>query len=371
MSKNILLGVTGSVAASKSEILYEILSEEYNVKTICSSGGKRYLSDDFLKNSNVFTSWSDLSGSPHIELARWADKILIYPATANFISKMAMGIADDLLLSTILMHKNPIYIAPAMHEEMYVNKRIQENIDLLAEYNIFCGPRFGNLDIGDKGVGRMIEPDEILQIIKSSKSRVVVTSGGTSEKIDAVRTITNHSSGKQGRAIAIELLAMGHEVVYIHAANTEPISHAKNVTFTTSKSLGIELDKNLEDASHLFMTAAVSDFIPEYKDTKLNRKDGEITINLHPNIDIVKDARKKNPHVTTIAFSAQMDDRLNFQKLNDKNVDFLVINNITKNLVGSNFNKVSIINKDKLLVSTDELSKNDIAKIIIKTTVDT
>ena len=166
MSKNILLGVTGSVAASKSEILYEILSEEYNVKTICSSGGKRYLSDDFLKNSNVFTSWSDLSGSPHIELARWADKILIYPATANFISKMAMGIADDLLLSTILMHKNPIYIAPAMHEEMYVNKRIQENIDLLAEYNIFCGPRFGNLDIGDKGVGRMIEPDEILQIIK-------------------------------------------------------------------------------------------------------------------------------------------------------------------------------------------------------------
>jgi phosphopantothenoylcysteine decarboxylase/phosphopantothenate--cysteine ligase len=135
--------------------------------------------------------------------------------------------------------------------------------------------------------------------------------------------------------------------------------------------LGIELDKNLEDASHLFMTAAVSDFIPEYKDTKLNRKDGEITINLHPNIDIVKDARKKNPHVTTIAFSAQMDDRLNFQKLNDKNVDFLVINNITKNLVGSNFNKVSIINKDKLLVSTDELPKNDIAKIIIKTTVDT
>ena len=119
------------------------------------------------------------------------------------------------------------------------------------------------------------------------------------------------------------------------------------------------------------MTASVSDFIPEYKDTKLNRKDGEITINLHPNIDIVKDARKKNPHVTTIAFSAQMDDRLNFQKLNDKNVDFLVINNITKNLVGSNFNKISIINKDKLLVSTDELPKNDIAKIIIKTTVDT
>ena len=135
--------------------------------------------------------------------------------------------------------------------------------------------------------------------------------------------------------------------------------------------MGIELDKNLQDASHLFMTAAVSDFIPEYKDTKLNRKDGEITINLHPNIDIVKDARKKYPHVTTIAFSAQMDDRLNFQKLNDKNVDFLVINNITKNLVGSNFNKVSIINKDKLLVSTDELPKNDIAKIIIKTTVDT
>jgi len=371
MSKNILLGITGSVAASKSEILYGILSEEYNVKVICSSGGKRYLSDEFLNNSNVYTSWGDLSGSPHIDLARWADKVLIYPATANFISKMSMGIADDLLLSTILMHKSPIYIAPAMHEEMYTNKRIQENIALLAKYNIFCGPRFGDLDIGDKGLGRMIEPTEISKIINSSKSRVVVTSGGTSENIDVVRTITNHSSGKQGRAIAIELLAMGYEVVYIHAANTEPISHAENVTFTTSASLGVELDNKLEDASYLFMTAAVSDFIPEYKDMKLNRKDGEISIKLQPNIDIVKNASKKYSDVTTIAFSAQMDDNLNFQKLHDKNVDFLVINNITKNLVGSDFNQVSIINRDKLLITTDELSKNDIAKIIIKTTVDT
>ena len=137
MSKNILLGVTGSVAASKSEILYEILSEEYNVKTICSSGGKRYLSDDFLKNSNVFTSWDELPGSPHIELGRWADMFLIYPATANFISKMAMGIADDLLLSTILMHTKPVYIAPAMHQEMYLNHNIQSNLKFLSKIKSF------------------------------------------------------------------------------------------------------------------------------------------------------------------------------------------------------------------------------------------
>tara|TARA_B100000902_G_scaffold216735_1_gene206040 strand:- start:2427 stop:3542 length:1116 start_codon:yes stop_codon:yes gene_type:complete len=370
MSKNILLGVTGSIAASKSEILYDILSRENNVKVICTSAGKRYLSSKFLENDNVYKSWDDLTGSPHIELARWADKVLIYPATANFIAKMAMGIADDLLLSTILMHKNPLYIAPAMHEEMYINKRIQDHIAVLSQHNIFCGPRFGNLDIGDKGVGRMIEPGEFSEIIESRKSRVIVTSGGTSESIDYVRTITNNSSGKQGRAIAIELLARGYNVTYIHASNIEPVSHANNLKFSNSESLISSLDKSLSDASYLFMAAAVSDFIPDFTNSKLDRKDGAISINLHPNIDIVKEAIKKYPHVTSIAFSAQMDDNLNFKKLKDKNVDFLVINNITENIIGSDFNKVSIVDKDKVLVSTSDLSKNEIAKVIIETTVD-
>ena len=121
MSKNILLGITGSVAASKSEILFGKVSKNNNVKIITTDAGSKYLTSEFLKNNEIISSWEDLQGSPHIELARWAEVFLIYPATANFISKMAMGIADDLLLSTVLMYNDPIYLAPAMHEEMYLN----------------------------------------------------------------------------------------------------------------------------------------------------------------------------------------------------------------------------------------------------------
>ena len=125
MSKNILLGITGSVAASKSEILFGKVSKNNNVKIITTDAGSKYLTSGFLKNNEIISSWEDLQGSPHIELARWAEVFLIYPATANFISKMAMGIADDLLLSTVLMYNDPIYLAPAMHEEMYLNPIIQ------------------------------------------------------------------------------------------------------------------------------------------------------------------------------------------------------------------------------------------------------
>ncbi|MGI9571942.1 MAG: bifunctional phosphopantothenoylcysteine decarboxylase/phosphopantothenate--cysteine ligase CoaBC [Candidatus Actinomarinaceae bacterium] len=369
MSKNILLGITGSVAASKSEILFKKLTEQYNVKVIATDAGIRYLSDIFLKENNVISGWNSQAGSPHIELARWADQFIVYPATANFISKMAMGIADDLLLSSILMHNNPIYLAPAMHEEMYLNSRVQENLNVLAKENIICGPRFGNLDIGDTGLGRMIEPDELLKIISTVQKKVVVTSGGTSEMIDSVRTISNTSSGKQGRALGIELLARGYEVTYIHAKNIKTIPHARNISFTNSDTLYDILNSELVDTSYLYMAAAVSDFIPERTSQKLDRRDGPLSLKLKPNRDIVKDVIKKFPELITTAFSAQMNDNLNFYKIKDKNVNFLVINNISKNNIGSNLNQVSIINHEQLINTSATLNKNYIASFIIDNTI--
>ena len=369
MSKNILLGITGSVAASKSEILFHKLTTDNNVKIISSDAGLRYLSDEFIKNQQIISSWSDSPGSPHIELARWADTILIYPATANFISKMAMGIADDILLSTILMSTKPTYIAPAMHQEMYLNPVVQHNIGILSRDNIVCGPRYGNLDIGDMGYGRLIEPDEMYKYLDKDKVKIVVTSGGTSEMIDSVRTISNTSSGKQGRALGMELLARGYSVTYVHANNISKIPHANNISFKDSKSLNNILHDELDDTSYLFMAAAVSDFIPDFRNEKMDRSQGPITLTLSPNEDIVKEVRINNPKLKIIAFSAQTDDKLNFKKIKDKGVDYLVINNISKNKVGSDFNQVSIINKTKLLYSSDELKKEQIATLIIDNTI--
>ena len=202
MNQNLLLGVTGSIAASKTEKLYNLLEESYNIKIISTTEGLKYLSKNFKSNNHILSSWDDMSGSPHIELSRWADKVLIYPATANFISKLNSGIADDLLLSTMLMYKKSIYLAPAMHEEMYLDKTIQSNILDLSSKHIICGPRFGKLDIGDEGLGRLIEPSEIIDILNGNKIKIIVTSGPTYEEIDSVRGITNTSTGKQGRAIA-------------------------------------------------------------------------------------------------------------------------------------------------------------------------
>jgi phosphopantothenoylcysteine decarboxylase/phosphopantothenate--cysteine ligase len=369
MSKNILLGITGSVAASKSEILFNKLLVNNNVRVISTDAGLRYLTEEFIKKQAVISSWEYSPGALHIDLARWADTFIIYPATANFISKMAMGVADDLLLSTILMYNKAIYLAPAMHEEMYENKIIQDNIKKLSNDNVICGPRFGNLDIGDEGLGRMIEPEEMLHHIHGNKQKVIVTSGGTSEMIDSVRTISNTSSGKQGRALGMELLARGFDVTYLHAYDIRSIPHAKNISFTDSDSLIKILKEELYNSTYLYMAAAVSDFIPNFTNKKMDRSKGPISLNLNPNQDIIKNIVQNFPKLVTVAFSAQEENDLNFKKIKDKNVNFLVIKNILKNKIGSDFNQVSIINHRELVYSSTKLNKNKIASLIIDYTI--
>ena len=369
MSKNILLGVTGSIAASKTEILYKKLIEKHNVKIFSTSEGLKYLNKEFLNEIEVFSSWEQLEGSPHIDYARWADLIVIYPATANFLAKLNSGIADDLLLSTVLMHKKPIYIAPAMHEEMFEHRNTQKNVSELSNYHILCGPRFGKLDIGDVGTGRLIEPEELLKCLTKSKETIVVTSGPTYELIDPVRVITNLSSGKQGRAIAFELLARGYNVIYLHSDKITGIPHAYNKTFSSSNSLKKLLEEHCKKAQYLYMVAAVSDFIPNFNSSKLDRSLGGITLNLSPNEDIIKNIKAKFNELKVVGFSAQMNDDLNYKKLNNKNCDFLVINNISDNYFGSDKNKVTIIDKENVILKSDNLNKNIIASHIIDETI--
>ena len=365
MKKNILLGLTGSIACSKAEQFVQEYKEIYNFKIIATHSSKNYLSDKFLAEHSVISDWDDLNGSPHIDLARFSDSFIIYPATANFIAKINSGIADDLLTSTVLMFNKTIYICPAMHEEMYLNNKTQHNLLELSRDNIILGPRYGNLDIGDIGYGRMIEPKELYNTITKSKEKIIVTSGPTSEPIDDVKVITNNSSGKQGKSIAIELLAKGYEVIYIHSSNISPLPGAVNYSFNTSKELFELMCDESENTKYIFMVAAVSDFTIEKVEGKISRNKGEINIKFQQNFDLIQQFKSKNPHIVCIAFSAQIDNDENFNKLISKNADYLVINNIVENPFGSERNKIKLINKDKLLLSTGVEDKNIVASKII------
>lgn len=361
MKKNILLAVTGSIACSKAELFIKQYGSLYNFKVISTYNALQFLSDEFKKNNQVLSDWGDLKGTPHIELARWADIFLIYPATANVIAKMANGIADDLLTSTTLMFGSGIYICPAMHEEMYLNNTTQNNLKKLSQDNFIVGSRYGDLDIGDRGYGRLIEPIDLKNNIEKTLGKVIVTSGPTIEAIDDVKVITNKSSGKQGRAIAIELSARGYETIYIHSSQILPIPGIQNVAFTSSSELLTKINENIDNCEYLFMTAAVSDFTTKKENGKISRDSGNIQLNLTPNIDLVKTIKDTNEDIITVAFSAQVNDDLNFDKIKSKNCDYLVINNILKNNFGSDHNKIKIINRKELIYESNEKSKSDIA----------
>ena len=365
MKKKILLGLTGSVACSKSELFVNNYSDIYDFKILSTFNGLKYLSDGFLNTYSIYSDWDDLPGSPHIELARWADEFVIYPASANIISKISSGIADDLLTSTVLMYSKPIYICPAMHEEMFLNNQISSNLITLSKYHFIAGPRYGDLDIGDKGLGRLIEPNELNDCINKSKGKVIVTSGPTVEPIDDVKVISNKSSGKQGRALAVELNSKGYEVIYIHSSLIQPIPGIKNKTFSTSEELFVAISSEMKNTVSVFMTAAVSDFIVNKADGKISRHNGKLNIELTPNKDIIASIKSEYPDVEYIAFSAQVNDDLNFDKIKSKNVDYLVINNILNNDFGSDVNKIAIINHEELIYKSETLSKNEIAQAIL------
>tara|TARA_B100000927_G_scaffold129201_1_gene104071 strand:- start:45 stop:1157 length:1113 start_codon:yes stop_codon:yes gene_type:complete len=367
MKKKILLGLSGSIACSKSELFISKYSSNYEFKILSTFNGLKYLSEDFIEDNLIYSDWKDLPGSPHIELARWADEFVIYPASANLISKISSGIADDLLTSTVLMYSKPLYICPAMHEEMYLNSQISSNLASLSKNHYIIGPRFGNLDIGDQGLGRLVEPNELSDSINNTKGKVIVTSGPTVEHIDDVKVISNSSSGKQGRAIAMELTARGYEVIYIHSKLIEPISGIFNLSFDNSDKLQDCIVSEIKNTDSIFMTAAVADFTVNRRNGKISRSDGKINLELIPNRDIIASVKSQFPNIKCIAFSAQTNDDLNFEKLKSKNVDYLVINNIKENEFGSDDNKISIIDSNKLIYNSDTLDKNEIAKAILST----
>ncbi len=362
----ILLGVTGGVAAFKSaSIIRGLVDLGHDVRVIATKNALNFIGETTLANlsrNKVHVDlYADTEEGAHIELAEWAEKVLVAPATASLIGRYANGIATDLLINVLMATSAPVTIAPAMHSNMYTNQATQENLRRLRGRGVIeIEPVVGKLSGNDSGVGRLPEPEHIVQQFLGEHPlaglRAVVTLGGTQEPIDTVRYIGNRSSGIQGLAFAKTLQDLGAEVRLI-AAN---VSVATG-NFETISAVSFEaMEKALNDTEceFLVMAAAVGDYRVESSAGKLPR--AEQTLTLKPNDDLVKKFKNANPSTTVLAFSVadQQEDWVGVgrEKKLAKGVDYLLANSTTA--FESEESVACLIGDDELML---EGSKQEIA----------
>jgi phosphopantothenoylcysteine decarboxylase/phosphopantothenate--cysteine ligase len=375
--KNILLGVTGSIAAYKSAFLIRLFVKAgANVKVIMTPAAKDFITpltlstlsknpvySEFIKNgtfSENSGAYSEGQWNNHIELALWADVFLIAPATADTIAKMANGICDNLLLAVFLSAKSKVFIAPAMDLDMFQHPATKENLKKLQEFgNIIIPPDDGELASGLIGEGRMAEPQAIVDFISEylkkksplNGKKALVTAGPTYEPIDAVRFIANYSSGKMGFAIAEELADAGAAVTLICGPNALSVKNKsiKRIDVKTSDEMYNKCIKYFSDSDITVMAAAVADFKPiKNEKLKIKKENGLTEIKLSPCKDILASlGKRKNKNQLLIGFALETENEIqNAQKkLRNKNLDFIVLNSL--NDKGSGFgydtNKITII----------------------------
>ncbi len=390
--KKIVIGITGSIAAYKSADLVSRLTKlGAEVNAILTEAGEKFISPlsiQSLSGKKAYTEqdlWGGKGHVVHINLARTADLLIVAPASANTIAKIANGISDNLLTVTVLAAVCPIIIVPAMDAGMFKNSITQKNINLLKERGfIFIGPAEGHLASGLKGLGRMVEPVEILNMIRYHLSRsnplknnkIVVTAGGTQEAIDPVRILTNYSSGKQGYAIAQAALDTGSNVTLISAPTTlSPPTGCTLISVKSAEDMHAAVLKEILDAQALIMAAAVADFRPKVTKTEKIKKDsGMNTIDLKPTKDILKDVaevkKKEELNLKVIGFAAESKDlKVNAkEKLSDKRMDMIVANDISDPQAGFRVdtNKVLLIYSDGSTEQLPMMSKSDVAEKVIQ-----
>ena len=387
-NKKVLLIICGGISAYKSLELIRILRKNNNkIKTVLTKSGKEFvtpLSITSLSNEKVYTDIFDYKNESeidHISLSRWADVILIAPATANTISKISNGLADDLASTLVLASNKKIFIAPAMNVRMWEHKTNKENIKRLNEFGYrFIGPEIGDMACGEYGEGKMSEPEKIFDTLDkyfkniedNKRKKVLVTAGPTRENIDPVRFISNYSSGKQGYEIARAFSENGFETTLITGpTNLKIPENVRCIEVISGDQMLNETIKNLPVDIAIF-TAAVSDFkIKSYSDNKI-KKTENLELSLEKNIDILSYVSKHNslrPKIV-IGFSAETNDlEINsLKKLNSKNCDWIIANDVSKKDIGFNAddNEVSIFYKNKSSEKISKTSKSLIANEIVK-----
>jgi phosphopantothenoylcysteine decarboxylase/phosphopantothenate--cysteine ligase len=368
----ILLGITGGVAAFKSaSILRLLIDRGHEVRVVATDNALQFIGETTLANLSGHKVNKELyqntEDGAHIELAEWAEKILIAPLTASTLGRLANGIATDLLTNVVMASSSELTVAPAMHSNMYTSAPTQKNLQALREHGVvIIEPVVGRLSGGDSGIGRLPEPEQIVDSflgdLPLSGISACVTLGGTQEPLDPVRFIGNRSSGKQGLAFANELRSLGASVKIIAANVDLPSSNIEVSTVTTFEDLDAEM-ANLH-CDLLVMAAAVSDYSVEKSSTKIERSD-ELELRLVPTPDLVAKFKKNNPSTTVLAFSVGDDDSdwLAQARLKQKNkgVEFVFAN--TTQTFGSETNSgVLICEKEYEMSGT----KSEIAKQVLK-----
>ena len=351
--KNILLGVTGSIAAYKSpEIVRNLRSEGFSVRVVLSESAKEFVTETTLQAVSSYPVRSSLwdaeaeAAMSHIELARWADCILIAPATANFLSQLSYGSANDLLTTLCLATRSKIFVSPAMNSVMWENKAVQENRATLVSRGInIIEPDYGDQACGEVGVGRMPNPDVIAGIIKENFSenssllqgkRVLITAGPTREPIDPIRFISNKSSGKMGYALASAFNAAGCNVKIISGPSSLPFPDACDVVkIETAQEMYHEVHKSLKDIDIFVSAAAVSDYSSEKVDEhKIKKNDQKMSLHLIKSPDILSSVTSLRSHPFCVGFAAETDNIEVYakEKLIKKELDMIIANKVGSNL---------------------------------------
>lgn len=388
--KQLVVGLTGGVSCYKVPNLVRLLYKDgASVQVIMTDAATKFITPLTLESvsqrpvaARMFPE-DEYVATRHIDYSDWAELIIIAPATANFMGKIATGISDDLLTTVVTAHCNPILIAPAMNPGMWENPVTQKNYNYLKELgHKFVDPAEGEMACDHEGVGRMAEPEVIFEAIKAfllpvkkktlSGKKVLITAGPTREKIDAVRFISNYSSGKMGYALAEAAIELGAETTLISGPSAlAPPSGARFIPIESTEQLYQAVSKEFANTDCLIMAAAPSDFKPENELTqKIKRNGSGLKLSLQPTVDILKslsNGKRKNQLV--IGFALETSDAIAnaTKKLSDKNLDAIVVNKVSTNTgFNTDTNQVTFIARDKEPDQWPLLSKFKTAQKILE-----
>jgi len=386
MNKRIILGVSGSIAAYKSpDIVRRLQDLGAKVRVILTSGGREFVSERSLQtvsknkvHDNLWDSEAELSMG-HIELAKWADVVIIAPASANTIAKLCHGKADDLLSTVILATSASVMVAPSMNQQMYASLAMKDNLQLLQKRGVkIIDPGFGDQACGDIGEGRLAEPSEIARQVSElfqnnalGGKRVLITVGGTVEAIDPVRFLSNHSSGKMGMALAYASIQAGAETtLVIGSISVDVEKRAKTIFVTSANEMHEAVMANIHDQDLFISCAAVADYRPKkINPNKIKKDNNQKTIELVANKDILSDVCQLKDKPICIGFAAETENYVNNanKKLKNKNCDAIILNDISNSEIGlkSDDNEVYFITRN----GSEKISKNSkqiIAEKIVK-----
>ncbi|MGH9119256.1 MAG: bifunctional phosphopantothenoylcysteine decarboxylase/phosphopantothenate--cysteine ligase CoaBC [Acidimicrobiales bacterium] len=388
--RRIVLGVTGGIAAYKAvEVCRRLIDAGAHVVPVLTDGALRFVGRttfDALASEPAHTSlWDDPQPIPHTHLGQTADLVLVAPCTARVIGLYAGGISDDLLTNVLLATRAPVVLAPAMHTEMWEHAAVQDNLRRLRERGVLVvPPESGRLAGGDEGPGRLADPGTIVAAVARALTpqdlaglRVLVTAGGTREPIDAVRVITNRSSGKQGHALADEAAGRGAKVTLITAAD-RPVAPAVDVVrIDTAAEMADAVLTRGEAADVVIMAAAVADFRPTHPvQTKLKKDVGPPPIVLEPTVDILATlGERRRPGQTLVGFAAESGGDVRAEaidKLRRKRADIVVANDVSAEGAGFDHetNEVLVISADGTEHGVGRRDKREIARVILDTVLE-